>query len=64
LATVDQEERKELYDQIQRIILDEVPNLYLVQPMKFQAVNTRLQGMYVFYGNTNPGLRTVTVENE
>jgi peptide/nickel transport system substrate-binding protein len=64
LATVDQEDRKELYDQIQRIILEEVPNLYLVQPMKFQAVNNRLQGMYVFYGNTNPGLRTVTVEDE
>ena len=33
--------------------------------MKFQAVNNRLEGMYVFYGNTNLGLRTVTVaENE
>lgn len=64
LATVDQEQRKELYDEIQRIILDEVPNLYLVQNMKFQAVSNRLQGMYVFYGNTNPGLRSATVAED
>lgn len=64
LATVDQDARKDLYDQIQRIILEEVPNLYLVQNMKFQAVSNSVEGMYVFYGNTNPGLRTVTVAEE
>jgi hypothetical protein len=32
--------------------------------MKFQAVSNRLQGMYVFYGNTNMGLRDVTVADE
>ncbi len=61
LATLDEERRLEIYLEIQRIIAEEVPNLYLVQPEKFQAVNNRLQGMYVFYGNTNLGLRTVTV---
>jgi peptide/nickel transport system substrate-binding protein len=61
LVTLDQDARKTMYDDIQRIILDEVPNLYTVQSMKFQAVNNRLQGMYVFYGNTNMGLREVTV---
>lgn len=61
LATLDEERRLEIYLEIQRIIADEVPNLYTVQPEKFQAVNNRLQGMYVFYGNTNPGLREVTV---
>lgn len=64
LATVDEERRKELYDRLQEIVLEEVPNLYTVQSMKFQAVNNRLQGMYVFYGNTNPGLREVTVSDE
>lgn len=64
LVTLDQEARKALYDDIQRIILDEVPNLYTVQSMKFQAVSNRLQGMYVFYGNTNMGLREVTVADE
>lgn len=61
LNTVDEERRKEIYDQLQRIILEEVPNLYTVQSMKFQAINNRLQDMFVFYGNTNPGLRQVTV---
>ena len=61
LATLDEERRLEIYLEIQRIIANEVPNLYTVQPEKFQAVNNRLQGMYVFYGNTNPGLRTSTV---
>ena len=57
----DPDARKEMYDQIQRLIITDVPNLYTVQSMKFQAVNNRLQGMYVFYGNTNMGLRDVTV---
>ena len=64
LQTLDEARRKEIYDEIQRIILDEVPNLYSVQPMKFQAVANRLEGMYVFYGNTNMGLRTVSVSDE
>jgi peptide/nickel transport system substrate-binding protein len=61
LATVDQARRHELYNRIQEIILTEVPNLYTVQPMKFQVAANRVQGMYVFYGNTNQGLRTATV---
>jgi peptide/nickel transport system substrate-binding protein len=61
LATLDEDRRLEIYLEIQRIIATEVPNLYTVQPEKFQAVSNRLQGMYVFYGNTNPGLRTSTV---
>lgn len=61
LATLDEDRRVEIYLEIQRIIAEEVPNLYTVQPEKFQAVNNRLQGMYVFYGNTNPGLRSVTI---
>lgn len=64
LESLDEERRKEIYDRLQEIILEEVPNMYTVQSMKFQAVNNRLKGMYVFYGNTNAGLRTVTVEDE
>jgi peptide/nickel transport system substrate-binding protein len=64
LATVDEAARKELYDQFQAIMLDEMPNMYTVVPEKFQAVHANLQGMYVFYGNTNPGLRTATVTEE
>jgi peptide/nickel transport system substrate-binding protein len=61
LTTVDQARRHELYNQIQELILTEVANLYTVQPMKFQVAASRVQGMYVFYGNTNQGLRTATV---
>jgi peptide/nickel transport system substrate-binding protein len=61
LATVDEARRVEIYTEIQRILLDDLPNIYTVVPEKFQAVRNTLQGMYVFYGNTNPALRTATV---
>ena len=64
LATLDHEERKAKYLRLQQIVTEEVPNLYTVQPMKYQVVNTALAGMYVFYGNTNYGLRTATVTEE
>jgi len=64
LATLDHEERKAKYLRLQQIITEEVPNLYIVQPMKYQVVNNALTGMYVFYGNTNYGLRTATVAEE
>lgn len=64
LTTLDLEERKAKYLRLQQIITEEVPNLYTVQSMKYQVVNNALQGMYVFYGNTNYGLRTVTVTEE
>lgn len=61
LTTVDQARRHELYNRIQELILTEVANLYTVVGKKYQVANSRVQGMYVFYGNTNPGLRTSTV---
>lgn len=62
LATLDQAKRHADYKRIQEIILDEVPNMYTVQPKKYQVVSNQLQGMYVFYGNTNPGLRTASLK--
>jgi peptide/nickel transport system substrate-binding protein len=64
LATVDEARRLEIYTEIQRILLDDLPNIYTVVPEKFQAVRNTLQGMYVFYGNTNPALRTATVTED
>ena len=61
LAELDQAARVPMYQRMQEIIAEDVSNLYLVQPYKFQAVNSRLTGMYVFFGNTNPGLRTACV---
>ena len=62
LASLDQAKRHANYKRIQEIILNEVPNLYTVQPKKYQVVSNKLQGMYVFYGNTNPGLRTAKLK--
>lgn len=61
LAELDQAKRHDIYNQLQELLLDEMPNMYTVVSYKYQAVSTALQGMYVFYGNTNPGLRTVTI---
>jgi peptide/nickel transport system substrate-binding protein len=61
LATTDQDRRLEIFNEIQRLLLVDLPNLYTVVPEKFQIVSTKLSGMYVFYGNTNPGLRSATV---
>jgi peptide/nickel transport system substrate-binding protein len=61
LATLDDAKRHEDYNRIQEIILDEAINLYTVVAMKYQVVSKRLSGKYVFYGNTNPGLRTSCV---
>jgi peptide/nickel transport system substrate-binding protein len=64
LATLDQAKRHADYNRIQEIILDEAINLYTVVAMKYQVVSKRLSGMYVFYGNTNPGLRTSCVSEQ
>ncbi len=61
LAELDQAARVPMYQRMQEIVAEDVPHLYLTQPYKFQVVNSRLTGMYVFFGNTNPGLRTACV---
>lgn len=61
LATSDVEQRMAAYQRIQEIIAEEVPNLYTVQPYKFQVANSRVEGMYVSYTDFNEGLRTSCV---
>jgi peptide/nickel transport system substrate-binding protein len=61
LATADQAARLEAYKRIQQIIAEDVPNLYTVQPLKFQVANQRVEGMYVSYTDFNTGLRTACV---
>ncbi len=61
LTTVDQSARPALYQRIQEIIAAEVANLYTVQPYKYHVVNKRLTGMFVYFGNSNVGLRTACV---
>ena len=38
-----------------------MPNIYTVQPLKFQVVRKRVTGMYVAYTDFNTGLRTACV---
>lgn len=64
LAQPDQSRRPALYQRIAELIAADVPNLYNVQPYKYQAVRKRVTGMYVFYGNTNEGLRTACVSED
>jgi peptide/nickel transport system substrate-binding protein len=61
LATADQEQRRENYRRILQLIAEEAPNVYTVQPYKFQLANARVDGMYVSYTDFNPGLRTSCV---
>jgi peptide/nickel transport system substrate-binding protein len=61
LATSDQARRLEAYQRIQEIIAEEAPNLYTVQPTKFQVANARVTGMYVSYTDFNTGLRNACV---
>jgi peptide/nickel transport system substrate-binding protein len=61
LEELDQAARVPLYHQIQELILTDVANLYTVQRYKFLATNNRISGMFVFFGNTNQGLRTACV---
>jgi peptide/nickel transport system substrate-binding protein len=61
LTTSDVDQRREAYKRIQQIIAEEVPNLYTVQPLKFQVAQQRVSGMYVSFTDFNTGLRTACV---
>jgi ABC-type transport system substrate-binding protein len=65
LSTTDHEQRKEIYTQLQRVLLtQELPNIYTVQPLKFQVIRKRVTGMYVAYTDFNTGLRTACVTED
>jgi peptide/nickel transport system substrate-binding protein len=46
LSIVDQQERKKIYAQIERIVAQEVPVLFLFDPSYIYAYNKRLSGFY------------------
>ena len=60
--TADPVKRKPIYTRMQQIVAEEVPNLYTVNPYKYQLVRSRVKNMYVSYTNMNPGLREAWVE--
>ncbi len=61
MATLDQAKRRELMAQVQRIVLDESPHIFLYQDYRFSAVRKRVQNYYVAFTTFRPALREVTV---
>lgn len=61
-TTLDQAKRVPIYKQIQQIALEQAVHIPIANPYKFQAVNKRVQGMYVAYTDFNTGLVTATVD--
>ena len=55
--TLDQAKRLPLYKDAQRRLLNDLPQIPLVQVQKFQVVRRRVQGMYVAFSDFNTGLR-------
>ncbi|MFC2036416.1 ABC transporter substrate-binding protein [Chloroflexota bacterium] len=43
-VTVDQDERAALYGELQQMMRDDPPFIYLYEPLTFEAINTRVQG--------------------
>jgi peptide/nickel transport system substrate-binding protein len=61
MATLDEAERKEQFDIVQRIVLDEAPHIYLYQDYRFSAIRNRVQDYYVAFTTFRPSLREVSV---
>ena len=55
--TLDPAKRLPLYKDAQRLLLNDFPQIPLVQVQKFQVVRKRVQGMYVAFDDFNTGLR-------
>lgn len=55
--TLDPAKRLPLYKDAQQRLLNDLPQIPLVQVQKFQVVRKRVQGMYVAFDDFNTGLR-------
>ncbi|MEX1021312.1 MAG: ABC transporter substrate-binding protein [Litorilinea sp.] len=62
LVNLDGASRRQQIRRIQEIILDEVPHVYVCQPLKFHAVNAAVHDMYVAFNDFHTGLRTTWME--
>jgi peptide/nickel transport system substrate-binding protein len=56
--TLDPDERLPLYKDAQRRLMNDLPQIPLVQVQKFQVVRRRVQGMYVSFDDFNTALRS------
>lgn len=60
-TTLDEDKRKPIYTEIQRLVLEEALHIPICNPYKFQAVSKKLKGMYVAYTDFNTGLDMATI---
>jgi len=49
-STVDREERKALYEELQVYMIENPPFIYLYEPVTFEAINTRVQNYHPLGG--------------
>lgn len=61
-VTLDQKQRLPQVQRVQELILDEAPNIYLVVPYVYTAVQKRVKDMYVSFTGFRPGLREVWLD--
>jgi len=61
MATLDPAKRKEAFDTVQRLVIDESPHIYLYQDLRFSAVRKEVEGYYVAFTTFRPALRSTSV---
>lgn len=54
--TLNQKKRLAMYKQLEQILLTNLIEIPLIAVSKYQVVSSKLQGMYVSFTDTNPGL--------
>lgn len=62
LVELESDARHDQIRRIQELVLDEVPHVYVCQPLKFHAVNSAVHEMYVAFNDFHTGLRTTWME--
>lgn len=62
VAVSDPAQRRRIYAESQRLLLDECVHIPICQPYKHQVVRRHLRDMYVSYSDFNTGLREVWLD--
>ena len=55
---LDPKKRLPMYQQLNKVLMDEMLQVPLISFSKFQVVSNKLKNMYVAFTDFNPGLRT------
>ena len=57
---LDTKKRLPMYQELNKVLMDEMLQVPLISFSKFQVVSNKLKNMYVAFTDFNPGLRTRT----